>query len=184
METAKERVERIQKEALTRQTLLAVKGHTKIGQMDFTADQFTPEKLAEVQEVFSLFDKDQDGFVPLSQLGGMLRSVGYNPTDAEVKELKSNHEGRMAGMFDFTEFMTFLPEMKHEGDTFDELDEAFRVFVKDGLGNMSAAHLRHVMTTFGEKLDEKEVTELISFAETDAQGELSYKDLIRRLLTE
>ena len=74
--------------------------------------------------------------------------------------------------------------MRHDGDTYADLEEAFRVFVKDGLGNMSAAHLRHVMTTFGEKLDEKEVTELISYTEPDAQGELSYKDLIRMLLSE
>ncbi|KAK2192056.1 hypothetical protein NP493_40g08037 [Ridgeia piscesae] len=152
--------------------------------MDFSVDQFTPEKLAEVQVVFSQFDKDQDGFVELKYLAGMLRSVGYNPTDAEIYELKSTHEGRMPGFFDFTEFMTLLPLMRHDGDTYADLEEAFRVFVKDGLGNMSAAHLRHVMTTFGEKLDEKEVTELISYTEPDAQGELSYKDLIRMLLSE
>ena len=87
-------------------------------------------------------------------------------------------------MFDFTEFMTFLPQMRHEGDTKEELEEAFAVFVKDTMGNMSAAHLRHVMTTFGEKLDEKEVTDLINYSETDAQGELSYKDLIKVLLSE
>ena len=70
-------------------------GNANVADMDFSVDQFTPEKLAEVQVVFSQFDKDQDGFVELKYLAGMLRSVGYNPTDAEIYELKSTHEGRM-----------------------------------------------------------------------------------------
>ena len=63
--------------------------------MDVEAHQFTPEKLAEVQEVFSLFDKDQDGFVSIHRLGAILRSVGYNSTEGEIEYMTQRHEARV-----------------------------------------------------------------------------------------
>ena len=42
-------------------------------------------------------------------------------------------------------------------DTEEEIKEAFKVFDKDGNGFISAAELRHVMTSLGEKLSDEEV---------------------------
>jgi len=39
-------------------------------------------------EVFSLFDKDEDGMVNVMEIGPMLRSVGFNPSEAEIQRLQ------------------------------------------------------------------------------------------------
>lgn len=39
------------------------------------------------QEVFSLFDEDGDGQIFTEQLGAVMRSLGQNPTEAELAEL-------------------------------------------------------------------------------------------------
>lgn len=37
--------------------------------------------------MFSHFDKDLDGAVDLVELGAVIRSIGYNPSDGEVRQL-------------------------------------------------------------------------------------------------
>ena len=68
-----------------------------------------------------------------------------------------------------------IPRLSGNVDTEEGLDEAFRVWDKEGSGTLSAAELRHIMTNLGEKLTEEEVDEMISCAEADAQGEITYK---------
>ena len=41
----------------------------------------------DVKEVFSLFDRDNDGAIMSKEVICVLRSVGYNPTEIEVKDL-------------------------------------------------------------------------------------------------
>ena len=80
-----------------------------------------------------------------------------------------------SGSLDFNEFLAMMPRLSGNVDTEEGLDEAFRVFDKEGNGSLSAAELRHIMTNLGEKLTEEEVDEMINSAEADAQGEISYK---------
>lgn len=46
------------------------------------------DSAAEYREAFALFDKRGTGQVPRESLGELLRSLGQNPTQAEVSELE------------------------------------------------------------------------------------------------
>ena len=50
--------------------------------------------------------------------------------------------------------------------------EAFKVFDRDNNGFISAAELRHVMTSIGEKLTDDEVDEMIREADQDGDGRI------------
>ena len=43
---------------------------------------------------------------------------------------------------EFSEFLTMLPTIKRTGDTEDEMEEAFRVFDKEGNFSINAIELR------------------------------------------
>lgn len=43
--------------------------------------------LTENKDAFSLFDRKGDGKIDLGQLGDVLRALGQNPTNAEVKKI-------------------------------------------------------------------------------------------------
>uniref|UniRef100_A0A8C0HFQ5 Calmodulin like 3 n=1 Tax=Chelonoidis abingdonii TaxID=106734 RepID=A0A8C0HFQ5_CHEAB len=51
------------------------------------ADQLTEGQIAEFKEAFSLFDKDGDGTITTSELGTVMRSLGQNPTEAELQDM-------------------------------------------------------------------------------------------------
>lgn len=54
---------------------------------DTQADQLTEEQIAEFKEAFSLFDKDGDGTITTKELGTVMRSLGQNPTEAELQDM-------------------------------------------------------------------------------------------------
>ncbi|KAH7933502.1 hypothetical protein HPB49_013251 [Dermacentor silvarum] len=64
------------------------------------ADQLTEEQIAEFKEAFSLFDKDGDGTITTKELGTVMRSLGQNPTEAELQD--------MINEVDADEFVTMM----------------------------------------------------------------------------
>ena len=104
---------------------------------------------------------DGDGTITTSELGTVMRSLGQNPTEAELRDMISEVDADGNGSIDFPEFLTMMARKMRDTDSEEEIKEAFKVFDKDGNGYISAAELRHVMTNLGEKLSEAEVDEMI-----------------------
>ena len=67
-------------------------------------------------------------------------------------------------------------------DSEEEIREAFKVFDRDNNGFISAAELRHVMTSIGEKLTDDEVDEMIREADQDGDGRIDCTRAPLRLL--
>jgi len=57
------------------------------------ADQLTEEQIAEFKEAFSLFDKSGAGTISTQDLGMVMRSLGQNPTDAELQDMINEVSG-------------------------------------------------------------------------------------------
>ena len=144
-------------------------------------DQFSDEQLAEFQEAFALFDKDGDGRITSQELGTVMRSLGQNPTEAELRDMIHEVDCDGNGTVDFDEFLLMLQRKMKDSDTEEELRQAFRVFDRDGNGLISANELRHVMTNLGEKLTDAEVDEMIHEADIDGDGMVNYEGTQRLL---
>lgn len=71
-----------------------------------------------------------------------------------------------------TEFLTMMARKMKDTDSEEEIREAFKVFDRDNNGFISAAELRHVMTSIGEKLTDDEVDEMIREADQDGDGRI------------
>ena len=146
------------------------------------ADQLTEEQIAEFKEAFSLFDKDGDGTITTKELGTVMRSLGQNPTEAELQDMVNEVDGN--GTIDFPEFLTMMARKMKDTDSEEELKEAFKVFDKHGNGFISASELRHVMTNLGEKLTDEEVDEMIREADVDGDGQIGFEEFARMMMSQ
>ncbi|KAJ6304360.1 hypothetical protein OIU77_018096 [Salix suchowensis] len=117
------------------------------------ADQLTDDQISEFKEAFSLFDKDGDGCITTKELGTVMRSLGQNPTEAELQDM--------------------INEVDADGN---------ECFDKDQNGFISAAELRHVMTNLGEKLTDEEVDEMIREADVDGDGQINYEEFVKVMM--
>jgi calmodulin len=64
--------------------------------------------IAEIWEIFTLFDKNADGYVDTSQLGTMIRGLGYNPTEREVAEMQKDVDPNQSGSFDKNSLISLI----------------------------------------------------------------------------
>ncbi|XP_048732600.1 calmodulin-A-like isoform X3 [Ostrea edulis] len=155
-------------------------------------DNLSEEQIAEMREIFSLFDKDCDGYIDVRELGKVLRSMGMNPTEMEIEDLinqyrdideNTTQDDLEDGKLNFSEVMKILAiKSKEPPETEEYLREAFRAFDKDGSGNITMIELRQIMTNHGEKLTDEEVAEMIQEAD-DGKGEVHYEDFVKLILS-
>jgi calmodulin len=79
-----------------------------------------------------------------------MRSLGQNPTEAELHDMIGEIDTQGNGTIEFPEFLTMMARKMQDTDSEEEIKEAFKVFDKDGTGYIIAEELKHVMTNLGE----------------------------------
>eukprot|EP00270_Netrium_digitus_P019721 TRINITY_DN784_c0_g2_i2.p1 TRINITY_DN784_c0_g2~~TRINITY_DN784_c0_g2_i2.p1 ORF type:complete len:153 (-),score=33.32 TRINITY_DN784_c0_g2_i2:118-576(-) len=149
------------------------------------ADQLPPELISEYKEAFGLFDKDRDGKITTKDLGTVMRSLGQNPTQAELSTIVKLYDPEEKGtaLLDFDTFVDIMAKNMKETDSEEDLREAFKVFDKDHNGFISAAELQTVLTNLGEKLTDEEVQEMMKEAGcVNQNNEIEYNELVKVML--
>ena len=111
-----------------------------------------------------------------------MRSLGQNPTEAELHDMINEVDNDGSGTIDFAEFLSLMSKKMKDADSEEELMEAFKVFDKDGNGFISSVELRHVMTNLGEKLTDDEVDEMIREADVDGDGQVNYDEFVKMMI--
>lgn len=81
------------------------------------------------------------GTITTKELGTVMRSLGQNPTEAELKDMISEVDADKNGTIDFPEFLSLMARKMKDSDSEEELREAFKVFDKDGNGFISSAEV-------------------------------------------
>merc|ERR1712032_1710233 len=145
----------------------------------------TETQLTTFKEAFSIWDKQQEGFIPFADFPALWRSIGQNPTEAELKEIiKENDKG--TGHFDLDSFLRICesdnPRRLKENIREEQLIEAFKAFDKDGKGVISVSQARYMLECLGDKFEANEADEFIAFADKENTGEIDYEKLVIDLM--
>ncbi len=119
----------------------------------------------------------------------MMRSLGQNPTDAEVQDMINEVDVDGSGAIEFPEFcvraasnvvtIVFSPlsdcssssiqimmvKKMHESDTENEIREAYKVFDRERAGAIAAGEMRLVLSNLPERLSDEEIEEMLLTAD-------------------
>ncbi|KAJ2926107.1 hypothetical protein H1R20_g10983, partial [Candolleomyces eurysporus] len=155
------------------------------------------DQIQAFKESFSLFDKDGDGTISAKELGTVMRSLGRNPNETELRDMINEIDKDRNGTVDFEEFIEMMSRSVPGGSKDssgrsgeeEDLYQAFKVFDKDGSGKISQVELRDVMRGLatesvvlltdvhrisGESLSEKEIEQMIKEADKNGDGEIDF----------
>ncbi|KAK9407114.1 hypothetical protein NXF25_005888 [Crotalus adamanteus] len=106
------------------------------------------------KEAFGLFDRVGDGKIQLSQCGDVMRALGQNPTNAEIRKVLGHPkpDELNSKRVEFEEFLPMLQTVAKNKDqgTYEDYVEGLRVFDKEGNGTVMGAELRHVLSTLDQ----------------------------------
>lgn len=145
------------------------------------------------KEAFDLFDRDGDGKIALDELGNLLRALGRTPTEAQVRgwtseisSTSSSSSNANANTFTYPILLTLLDRIPGPPDAATmeaQLRDAFKVFDKEGKGQIATAELRHIVTSLGEKLTDPEADEMMREADPEGSGLVDYERFIKKLVS-
>lgn len=144
------------------------------------AENLSRKQIAKFKEAFSLFDKKREGKILIKDVGTLIRSLGYNPTQKEIEEIIADNGKE--DMIDFGQFLDIMATKCPTMDNAEEIAEAFRVFDKHHTGFIKASELRDIMLNLGEKLTQEEVNEMIREADINGDGQINYEEFINIMM--
>jgi len=78
-----------------------------------------------------------------------MRSLGQNPTEAELQDMVNEVDKDRNGTIDFEEFLDMMSRNSADENAEEEMRQAFMVFDKDGSGQISMSELKQVMRSLG-----------------------------------
>ncbi|CAF1171357.1 unnamed protein product [Adineta ricciae] len=141
-----------------------------------------------LKEAFALFDRVGGGVIRTKDLEHVMQCIGYQTTPGELEQMIQEVDIDGDGLVNFNEFKLM---MNHKGENrlniFNDelLNEAFRIFDKEGNGFITEKGLRAVMNNLGEQLTDDELHDMIREADLDGNHRIDYAEfsaLVRRLL--
>lgn len=144
---------------------------------------YTPELIQEIHKHFDSVDKDHDGKIPVKDIQLVMKSLEEQISDSDLKKMLKELEISSSGSIKFDEFIYILTRQMRENDAEEELQEAFKVFDRDGDGKIPKDELSLIMKNIGEPLSQEELDAFIKEADTNKDGYIDYAQFVHLLLS-
>mmetsp|Transcript_10624 Transcript_10624/g.21260 ORF Transcript_10624/g.21260 Transcript_10624/m.21260 type:complete len:174 (-) Transcript_10624:46-567(-) len=132
------------------------------------AEYLSEDEIAQIQEVFAVFDKKGDKVMPASDLTTLFQALHCNVSNAEITEYLQVLDSNGEGSVQYNDLLPVLARRMRTMEKTDQLLAAFRVFDKQNRGTISPEELRHILSHFGEAMDSTEIDEYLMEADLKA----------------
>jgi calmodulin len=139
----------------------------------------TIEEINEYKAAFSLFDKNSTGELDTEDMGVLMRSLGQNFSDKDLKRITEEIDSNGNGTIELHEFLNLMAANRKTNEDQANLMRAFKYFDRDDEGTIDFQEFTHVLSTVSEKLTPTEIEAIKNVADVDTNGRLNYKDFAR-----
>jgi len=157
--------------------------------------------IANYKAQFSMFDKDGSDTVTTTELAAVLKSLGNDPSEAELADFIHEMDATGKGYIDFIDFLRAMEKKDnllgwHEGPPAEKSaeDELLEAWVKcdiDDKGFVTKEQLKQLMIIVGNEMDDERIDEMIQAANDDGDLEgkngvveaISYEQLVKMMMT-
>uniref|UniRef100_A0A7N0U632 EF-hand domain-containing protein n=1 Tax=Kalanchoe fedtschenkoi TaxID=63787 RepID=A0A7N0U632_KALFE len=140
-------------------------------EMSRTAEPRVPA----MREAFDVIRSGENGRVSPSKFGFLMRSLGANPTQAEVNSILAQES--LTASFSFNRFKDIMSRhLRPEPEP--QLNDAFQLFDPGMTGSVTVSELRNILTSVGEKLAPNEFDEWIRELRVGPNDRIRYEDFL------
>lgn len=68
----------------------------------------TDAQIGQYRQAFKMFDKNKDEKISSQELGMVMRELGFDPTEDELKDMIGNADADGSGSIEFPEFLNLM----------------------------------------------------------------------------
>ncbi|ETO27506.1 hypothetical protein RFI_09630 [Reticulomyxa filosa] len=94
--------------------------------------QLDKEEIRQLKEAFAFFDHNGDGGISTQEIGQVMKTLGLEITDEELKDIMNDLDENGDGHMDFDEFVLMMDRRMSVGSQMDEIKATFTFFDKKG----------------------------------------------------
>lgn len=144
-----------------------------IGESYDTTGLLDEEQLNDLRIIFGLFDANGNGKISAKELGTILRTIGQDLTEAELRDLINDRDVDGNGTLDFIEFCNLMGAALKGDDIKEEIDTTFEDWSNKTTGTIGVKELSTAMKCIGEEADQAEIEEMIKEADSQYRADLA-----------
>eukprot|EP00930_Biecheleria_cincta_P070323 TRINITY_DN57965_c0_g1_i1.p1 TRINITY_DN57965_c0_g1~~TRINITY_DN57965_c0_g1_i1.p1 ORF type:complete len:616 (-),score=151.25 TRINITY_DN57965_c0_g1_i1:24-1871(-) len=155
---------------------------SKFGAGESLESKFTEERLAELREVFNLFDEDGNGTLDADELALVMRSVGLVPSMQEIKNMIDEVDADGSGSIEWPEFLFLMSRNVVKPD--EQHKFAFEFFDRANEGKIQRTDFVMQMRQLTQDFNVDELEEMFleaKFEDADTE-QLTYKEFVKMMM--
>ncbi|KAK6939817.1 EF-hand domain [Dillenia turbinata] len=127
-------------------------------------------------EAFRAFDADNDGSITAAELGGIMASLGYNPSEQDVKSMMQQGDTNRDGLLSIEEFLEMNTKDMELGCLARYMKNAFEALDVDENDTITGEDLHEVTANLGMGLSLAACQGIIASMDGDGDGAVSFED--------
>jgi len=136
-------------------------------------------KVKEIEAMFRHFDKDNDGILKLTEIDGVLDSMGVQLDENAKQRMLIKLDGNGDGEISFEEFRDWQLNLTESDDSEDLKKTAkklFEMFDESGDGSLSIEEFKVQLDKLNAGLTVDEIVAMLREFDTDGDGEISLEE--------
>eukprot|EP00112_Aurelia_sp_Birch-Aquarium-sp1_P013455 Seg2857.3 transcript_id=Seg2857.3/GoldUCD/mRNA.D3Y31 product=Calmodulin protein_id=Seg2857.3/GoldUCD/D3Y31 len=137
--------------------------------------------LEELNQIFGIFDQDNDGQIAASELRNIIGSLGQSTTEAEIMDMVDSIDSDGNGMIEFPEFLAMVNGKLSKSRQREQLQKIFKIFDTDESNEINAENLKRMFSIFGQDFKEKEIANMLAEADYDQDGKVGLEDFLKMM---